>query len=282
MINVTSEELDRILVITKNALSLHDQWREGLLRTLICKLPVATHYIAEDAHQKCEFGYWFYSKSTSHLRSLPALSKIGELHQAMHLSAREICIRNKGTGMVDEEDYDQYLGRVSQFREELLALQYRVSYTLQNIDSLTGAYNHHKLMLDLMAEKLRLKENKEQHSLLLMDFDLKEINQSHGRNIGDKVLSMAILSIREELTPGDQIYRNGGAEFVISQPSKSMGDTELVKELLLQRMSEALIGCAGEGAPSLKIHYGIVELKPNANLDELLDRSARSTTTITL
>jgi diguanylate cyclase len=173
MINVTSKELDRILVTTKDALSLHDQWREGLIPTLICKLPIADQYVAENAHRKCEFGCWFYSKGASHLRNLPALSKIGELHQAMHLSAREICIKNKGTGMVAEEDYDQHLGRVSQFREELLALQSRVLYTLQNIDSLTGAYNHAKLMLDLMAEKRQLQAIREQYSLLLMDFDLK-------------------------------------------------------------------------------------------------------------
>jgi GGDEF domain-containing protein len=96
------------------------------------------------------------------------------------------------------------------------------------------------------------------------------------------VLSTAILSIREELTPGDKIYRIGGAEFVISQPGRSTEDAELVKELLLQRMSEALIGSAGEGASSLRIHYGIVELDPNANLDELPDQPARSIYTITL
>lgn len=282
MISVTSEELDRILATIEEALSLHDKWREGLLRTLVCKLPPTASDIAEDAHQRCDFGNWFYCKGNSHLRNLPAFKKIGELHQAMHQRAREVCLKVKGTGLVAEEDYDQYLGSVSQFREELVGLQHRVSYTLQNIDSLTGAFNHAKLLPDLKAEQRRLRESGAQYSLLLMDLDLKEINKSHGRDIGDKMLRTTILGIRQALSPGDKIYRYGGAEFVICLPGKCAGDAELVKEQLLQKMAEALAETTVESANSLHIHYSIVELDPDVYLEELLDRSARSTYTITL
>lgn len=282
MISVTSEELERILATIEEALSLHDKWREGLLRTLVCKLPLAAPDIAEDAHQRCAFGSWFYSKGNSHFRNLPAFKKIGELHQAMHRSAREVCLKVKVTGLVAEEDYDQYLGSVSQFREELVGLQHRVSYTLQNIDALTGAFNSIKLLPDLKADQQRLKESGAQYSLLLMDLDLKEINKSHGRDIGDNMLRATILSIRAALSPGDKIYRYGGAEFVICLPGKSTSDAELVKEQLLQKMGEALAKTTVESATSLQIHYGIVALDPDSYLEELLSRSARSTYTITL
>lgn len=282
MISVTSEELNRILATLEEALALHDKWREGLLRTLVCKLPLAAPDIAEDAHLRCAFGSWFYNKSNSHFRNLPAFKKIGELHQAMHQRAREVCLKIKGTGLVAEEDYDQYLGSVSQFREELVGLQNRVSYTLQNIDALTGAFNHAKLLPDLKAEQLLLKESGAQYSLLLMDLDLKEINKIHGRGIGDKVLRTTIFGIREALSPGDKIYRYGGAEFVICLPGKTTDDAELVKEKLLQKMAEALAETTVESDTSFHIYYGIVKLDPDAYLEELLDRSARSTYTITL
>lgn len=282
MINVTSEELERILTTIEEALVLHEKWRGSLQRTFACRLPPAPADMAEDAHQHCAFGHWFYSKGNSGLRKLAVFQKIGELHQAMHGSAREICMRLEIMGKVPVNGYDTFVGNMEKFREELVGLQHKVSFTLQNIDPLTGAFNHIKLLPDLKAEQQRLKESGAQYSLLLMDLDLKEINKSHGRNIGDKVLRMTIHSIREALSPGDKIYRYGGAEFVICLPGKSTSDAELVKEKLLQKMGEALVETTGESATALHIHYGIVELDPNAYLEALLNQSSRSTYTITL
>lgn len=283
MISVTSEELERILSSIDDALALHDKWREALLRTLVCKLPLTASDIAEDAHLHCTFGRWFYSKGNEHLRKLPVFQGIGGMHQQMHQTAREVCLKIKATGLVAEEDYDQYLGKVSQFREELVGLHRRVSHTLQNIDALTGAYNHIKLLPDLKSEQQQLKKNGAPYSLLLMDLDLKEINKSHGRDVGDKVLRMTIFGIKEALSTGDKIYRYGGAEFVICLPGKAKDDAEQVKEQLLKKIGEALAAMSGENtAIPLQIHYSIVELDPDAYLEELLDRSARSTYTISL
>lgn len=282
MISVTSEELESILATIEEALSLHDKWREGLLRSLICKLPLAASNIAEDAHQRCAFGCWFYSKGNTHLREMAVFKRIGQLHQAMHDNAREVCLKIKATGVVVEEDYDQFLGGISRFRDELVGLQHKVSFTLQNIDALTGAFNSSKLLPDLKAEQRQLKESGKPYSLLLMDLDLKEINKTHGRDIGDKVLRTAISSVREALSAGDKIYRYGGAEFVICLPGKSTGDAEIAKEALLKKIGEALVNATGEAAASLHIHYGIVELDHDAYLEALLDRSSRSTYTITM
>ena len=282
MLNVTSEDLERILATLGEVLSLHDKWCEGLSRVLICQLPLAAPDVAEDTHQRCAFGSWFYSKDNSHLRDLPTFKKIGELYRAMHQSVREGCLKINASGSLDVEDYDQCLTSVLQFREELVSLQHRVSHTLQNIDPLTGAFNHTKLLPYLKAEQQRLKKDGAKYSLLLMDIDLKEINKSHGRDIGDKVLHTAILSIRQALGPGDGIYRYVGADFVICLPGKSTGDAKLVKEMLLQKMGAALVETAGEPATALHVHNGAVELDPDAPLEKLLDRSARSSFTITM
>lgn len=282
MISVTSEELQSILATIEEALSMHDKWREGLLRSLICKLPLAASNIAEDAHQRCAFGCWFYGKGNTHLREMAVFKTIGQLHQAMHDNAREVCLKIKATGMVAEEDYDQFLGGVSRFRGELVGLQNKVTFTLQNIDSLTGAYNKAKLLPDLKAAQKQLKESGKPYSLLLMDLDLKEINKTHGRDTGDKLLRTTISSVMDALGPGDKIYRYGGAEFVVCLPGKNTSDAELAKEALLKKVDEALVNATGEAAASLHIHYGVVEMDHDAYLEELLDRSSRSTYTVTM
>ncbi|MDP2827902.1 MAG: diguanylate cyclase [Sulfuricellaceae bacterium] len=282
MINVTHEELERILKTLEEALALHEKWRDNLHRTLACQLPPSAADMAEDAHHQCAFGHWFYSKGNAHLLNLPAFRIIGELHQEMHGGAREICRRLDVMGKVPVKNYDDFIAQMMKFREELIGMQHKVSYTLQNIDPLTGAYQTSRLLPDLKAEQEKLKQSGNAYSLLLMDIDLKTINQNRGRHAGDKILQTAILSIRETLGDGDKIYRYGGAEFVICLPGKDVKDAEIVRETLMKKIGEALSELAGETPEALHIHYGVVELDYNAYLEELLDQSARSTYTINI
>ncbi|MDD5329550.1 MAG: diguanylate cyclase [Sulfuricella sp.] len=282
MINVTSEELERILSTVEDALALHEKWRENLHRNLACKLPPESSDTREEAHQHCAFGRWFYSKGNAHLRNLRAFKEIGELHQAMHGHARAVCVRSEIMGKPTVKDYDLFVAGMAKFREALIGLQHRVSFTLQNIDALTGAYHHSKLLPDLKLEQQKLKESGESYSLLLLDIDLKAVNKSHGHKVGDQVLRTTIQSIRSTLTPKDRIYRYDGAEFVICLPGRNLSDAEAVRELLMKKIGEALVEATGEAASALNIHYGIIELSPEAYIEELLDRSARSTYTITI
>lgn len=280
MINVTSEELERVLATIEDALALHETWRDNLHRTLACRLPPTDADMAEDAHHRCAFGHWYYSKGNAHFRDLPAFKNIGELHKSMHQGARDICIKVKGLGILPVEDYDLFLGGMLSFRKELLDLQHRVSFTLQHIDALTGAFNQSRLLPDLSAAQQALKGSGKPYSLLLIDLDLKEINKNHGREIGDKVLRTTIQRIRESLNSGDRIYRYDGAEFVICLPDRNAGDAEAIKEQLLKKIGEALVEATGESATAIDIQYGIVDLDPNAHLEDLLDKAERSIHTI--
>lgn len=282
MINVTSEELERILKTIEEALALHEKWRDSLQRTLCCQLPPSAADMAEDAHRHCAFGHWFYSKGNAHLRDLPAFKKIGDLHQEMHGGAREVCRRLDVMGKVSVENYDGLIGQIVKFRDELVGMRHKVTYTLQNIDSLTGAYKNSRLIPDIEMEQQRLKEGGKSYSLLLMGIDLKVINQSRGYKTGDKVLQTTIFSIREALGANDRIYRYGGAEFVICLPGKDVKEAEIIREALMKKIGQALSEVDGENPDSLNIYYGIVELDHEAYLEELLDRSARSTYTINI
>lgn len=282
MIHVTSEELETIHSTLGKALVLHEKWLSGLHRTFACKLPPSSDDMAENAHQRCAFGHWFYSKENPHLRELAAFKKIGDLHVAMHDSAREVCRLLEMMGKVPVKKYDELADHITQFREELISVQSRVSCTLQNIDSLTGAYNHSRLLPELKMEQQKLKAGGKPFSLLLMDIDLKTVNQKQGHDIGDQVLKSTISSIRDNLGPEDKVYRYEGAEFVISLPGKAVTEAEATRESLMKGISEALTKLASESVSPLNIYYSIVELNPDAYIEELLDRSARSTFTITL
>lgn len=282
MINVTSAELESIVSTIDEALVMHDKWRGNLNRVLACKLVPMVTDMAEDAHRQCVFGQWLYGKGNAHLREMPAFVSIGELHHTMHISARGILTLLETQGKVPVRDYDAFLEDVAKFQDTLTGLKQRVAFTLQNIDSLTGAFQRARLLPDLTTEQKHVKESGAAYSLLLLDIDLKEINQHLGHSIGDKVLRACIFGIRDLLNPKDKIYRYSGAEFVICLPGKNMREAEQCKELVLKKIGEALVDVTGQTAASLHVHYGVVELDPNAYIEELIGRSARSTYTINL
>jgi diguanylate cyclase (GGDEF)-like protein len=282
MINVTVEELQRIMSTIEEALLLHGQWREGVDRALSCHLPPTENDLQQGGHQRCAFGRWFYSSANAQLRALPTFTKIGKLHQAMHDSARTLCAHSQEQQAALVEDYDRFLGDLAEFKGELLGLRERVSFTLQNIDPLTGALKHGKLLPDLRREQKQMKESGTPYSLLLLDLDLRDVNKIRGRALGDTILRTTIQKIREELPATDKVYRYGGAEFVICLPGRNAAHANTTKEHLLKKLHQVLVEVMGVPSTALNVYYSIVELEPHAYLEELLDQATRSTYAIGL
>jgi hypothetical protein len=66
---------------------------------------------------------------------LPAFKKIGELHKAMHDSAREVCQNIKATGSAPEVEYDAFRNNMMLFRQELDNFKSKIVHTLENVGS---------------------------------------------------------------------------------------------------------------------------------------------------
>ncbi len=282
MIHVTVEELQKIRDTVDHALAVHNRWVDNLHRVFACGLTPAENDIAEDAHKRCQFGQWFYSKANAQLRALPIFGEVGVRHAALHKTARDISIRLKAQGKVRTDDYDMLMGEIGRFRASLLDLQEKVAHTLEHVDALTGAFNSAMLLPDLKQEQQKLKQSGQPFSLLLVDIDVKEINQRHGRAAGDAVLRASVRSIRDALADQGRVYRYGGAEFVVCLPGLSQGDAETVKEQLLQTIGTASKEAGAASGIAFAVHYGIVNLDPDAYLVELIERCTRSTYTISL
>lgn len=280
MINVTAEALHRIVKTIDDAIAMHDKWRDMLQRTLVCRLAPPDTVLAEEAHRRCAFGQWFYSDANTALRRMPALSEIGELHVAMHSHARKLCMHTGGQQTVVPADYDNWLVALARFRGALIDLQHKAAFTLENVDALTGALTNQSLLADLRLEQQKLKSTGACYSLLLVDIDVKDVNQACGREMGDQVLRESVTRIREALTEADRIYRYGGAEFVVCLPGHGGDDAARIREQLLKRIAKAAHDVVGKALPAFAIHHSIVSLDPEAYLEELLDRAARSTYTV--
>ncbi|KAF0103841.1 MAG: hypothetical protein FD187_1523 [bacterium] len=280
MINVTAQELDTILTTIDRALSMHDAWREQIQRTLACKLPPREADIADDAHHQCAFGQWFYGPANASLRGLPSFRKVEEMHQIMHNRARELCVRLKGHWPVTPSEYDPYIEQVARFRAELVALRQKVFETLHKIDPLTGAYCSAYLLPDLEREQAVTKAQGQACSLLMLRFDLYEINQTHGRAKGDEILRASISGIRDALGREQKVYRYAGAEFVICLSGKDASEAHKIRGSLLAIVSKVLEATLGGSNSSLNIFYAITELDSDTYIEQLISLAERATYTI--
>src|SRR3989304_3437913 len=83
-------------------------------------------------------------------------------------------------------------------------------------DFLTGLFNRRKLIEDLERYSELNKRYKIKFSLLMLDIDkFKEINDTRGHKIGDKVLKEVAYILQKNIRKIDKCYRLGGDEFII-------------------------------------------------------------------
>lgn len=110
-------------------------------------------------------------------------------------------------------------------------------------DSQTRAYNKRHLMPALREEMDRAKEVVVPMSVLLMDLDhFKLVNDTHGHQVGDKVLRVFADRVRDLLRHQDVLIRRGGEEFVLIMPATRTEEAAAVAGRIRERISGKPIG----------------------------------------
>nr|WP_247880292.1 GGDEF domain-containing protein [Brucella pituitosa] len=83
-------------------------------------------------------------------------------------------------------------------------------------DYLTGLPNRRTLN-EVGSERFKTTSDREtHHAVAVLDIDnFKLINDSHGHDVGDKVLKHVAFQLQDSMEQGDFVARSGGEEFVI-------------------------------------------------------------------
>ncbi|ADV65734.1 diguanylate cyclase [Deinococcus maricopensis] len=157
------------------------------------------------------------------------------------------------------------LGQLAgQTRLKALAQAHRLR-SLAFTDALTGAYNRRQFELDFPRA--------DEACLLLLDLDhFKRVNDTHGHDVGDRVLQAFVTILREATRPGDDVYRLGGEEFVVllrdCPPTKAVS----VAERIRAHVESSLALYAALPGPALTMSGGLVPVGEQAlrRADELL------------
>ncbi|BCD61038.1 MULTISPECIES: bifunctional diguanylate cyclase/phosphodiesterase [unclassified Nitratiruptor] len=136
-----------------------------------------------------------------------------------------------------------------------LAKKQEIIQNLAFYDPLTNLANRAKF-LHTLEEFIALGKRKEFHfAILFIDLDnFKEINDTLGHDIGDKLLQEFAKRIKNELREEDIAARQGGDEFVILLPNVSSGEAALEVACRLKNSFEEPVAISSH---SLTISFSI-------------------------
>ena len=142
------------------------------------------------------------------------------------------------------------------YKKSLDNLSYKANH-----DELTGAYN--RAGYDLILTTLDMSAT----YMNMFDLDnFKEINDSHGHEVGDLVLKKTVAVIAEHFRSDDYICRIGGDEFVVFMVHADQGQRRLLEKkvkAIISRLSQA-----DDGVPASSASVGIAH---GAQVSDLAD-----------
>lgn len=147
----------------------------------------------------------------------------------------------------------QLVTEVDRLRSEVLAL----SRALRT-DSLTGLWNR-RFVEERLAQEARADRRS---SVILLDIDhFKQVNDTHGHDIGDAVLRQAAQLFLLGVRTSDEVCRWGGEEFIVLCPGAPESEAVQVAERLRERVASSVIPDLGR---AVTVSAGVVELAQGA------------------
>ena len=147
---------------------------------------------------------------------------------------------------------------------------------LARIDALTGVYNRRHLF-ELAAHEFDVARRYQQPLAVIM-FDLdhfKNVNDTFGHAIGDRVLEDVTRAARSQLRDVDLIGRYGGEEFLIVLPVTGAQQASLLAERIRMGV-ETLSIETDKGAVSVTLSIGIAEMfhaPQDSSVDDMIRRA---------
>jgi diguanylate cyclase (GGDEF)-like protein len=155
---------------------------------------------------------------------------------------------------------------------KLLNLENQKFEDLAKTDPLTGLLNRLGIR-DILYEGLTSwKRHKKPFSFVLLDIDhFKNLNDTHGHDVGDLVLKTLAKVLTENVRSTDYLARWGGEEFILVCPDTTLSDAKNIAELLRDKIEKMELPQTGPITAS----FGVATMA-TASLDTLFKSSDKA------
>ena len=137
-------------------------------------------------------------------------------------------------------------------------------------DPLTGLLNRRRMEERLEEESIRHRTRGTNFSVIIADVDrFKAINDEHGHDVGDRVLSGVAAVFSSSLRGNDAVARWGGEEFLLLLPGTDLPAAEEVA-LRLRAASEQRLAEVGGLSSALTLTFGVASFAPSHSISACL------------
>ena len=165
------------------------------------------------------------------------------------------------------------LVRINNRLREEIEERKRIEKELQRLamtDPLTGAYNRRHFFELAQQEFDRSRRYNRKISMVIFDVDyLKQINDSYGHVVGDRVLQVTAQRFMDNLRQMDIFARYGGDEFVVLLPETNLEQAKLAAWRLHKVVSSEPVETL-EGPVHLRISMGVACSQDADGMETLL------------
>ena len=170
-------------------------------------------------------------------------------------------IANGGGSVVTFRDVSARKRLEERTLESLAAAEERAA-----VDPLTGLANHRTFHERLRTELERARRHGRGLALVLMDLDhFKQVNDTHGHQVGDRVLEHAARVLAAETRTGELVARVGGEEFAMLLPEADEDEAFRAAE----RVRRAIAATDFPGVGRMTMSAGVCDVRQAPDADTL-------------
>jgi diguanylate cyclase len=210
--------------------------------------------------------------SSERFNSLTDIQDIRELKKQIAQEVREL-----NRAVVEKQKQDE--AGYAKLSKRIEVLQTSLQQTKQEalLDPLTRVANRGSFDEAIARWATSHKENAQSFVLAFLDLDdFKKVNDTHGHQVGDRVLLVAAQTFGKYVRPNDFLARYGGEEFVILLTDVPIPQAEAKFTELLARIA----GCTYEYKKDdqdcsvcFTVSCGVAEFSPDDTVEELIRRA---------
>ncbi len=210
-------------------------------------------------------------RSFEETRLTPLLAIVRQGDTRKLVRALDIGVNDYLTRPVDK---NELIARVTtQIRRkryiDQLRSSFQASLEMAVTDQLTGLYNRRYLASHLSAMFDRAYWTGRPLSVMILDIDhFKSVNDTHGHDVGDKVIQQFAERIRSSVRGMDLACRYGGEEFLIAMPDTDKKTAGMVAERIRDDMStQRVVLNSGRDELQVTVSIGIASTEDGQKED---------------
>ncbi len=147
---------------------------------------------------------------------------------------------------------------------------------LATYDALTGLLNRRAFLEEANSVYRNMAQSEGQFSMLILDLDdFKQINDTYGHAIGDRVLEVFGGIVQDVIRPGECAARIGGEEFAFLLPNSTDEEACAFAEQLHQLIGKTVIAVEGF-AIRFSASIGLVVCAPLVTIEKAMSLADRA------